>query len=65
VVMLGKTARRTKGVAMNYDVVKFCWGCQKPKPREQFAPIKPGSKRMACESCRDRSNKGNAEKPTL
>jgi hypothetical protein len=38
---------------MNYDSVKFCWQCQKPKPREGFGPVRPGSKRHACSDCRE------------
>lgn len=41
---------------MNYDTVKFCWTCQKPKPREEFAPVRPGSRRVACASCRGFAN---------
>lgn len=37
---------------MTYDPVKFCWGCRRPKPRSDFAPVKPGSTRSACSSCR-------------
>lgn len=44
---------------MNYDPVRWCYNCQKPKPRAEFAPVRPGSKRMVCAQCK--KNRDEAE----
>lgn len=36
---------------MNYDPMRFCWSCQKPKRREGFGKVRPDSRREACAEC--------------
>lgn len=50
---------------MNYDPVKFCWQCQRSKPRDSFGPVRPGSKRQACEQCREKINEAQADREAV
>lgn len=47
---------------MNYDPFKFCWQCQKSKPRDGFRQVRPGSKREACQDCVEKVREIEREK---
>ena len=50
------------GPCVNYDPFKFCWQCQKSKPREGFRQVRPGSNRKACADCVEKVREIEREK---
>ena len=46
---------------MNYDPVRFCYHCQRPKRRETFVPIPGPRKRQICGDCAEERAKREAE----
>lgn len=46
---------------MNYDSVKFCTECRRPKPREGFRFLDPGHHRQCCAECYERNRQAKED----